>query len=462
MLRPEQIRIHRFTPTNKGTYKAEDVDAYMADVLASYEQMFRENGELVRKISLLADRVEAYRKDEDNIRAALLTAQRMADKIQKDANEQVRKQLDESGRIAEDTLTQTQEKAHTLLKEAKQKAENAVVTAKTEAVRIMNEVETKSREILDSANKKARSIKMESEKHVVAEKLTLERMKRETAQFKRGVLEAHRQQLELIEKIPEIIMAELDKETAEKLREEQMREASYSPAVPELPSEDTYESYLQEEPAAAAAVMARVYAPTALQAELPEEPQAEEPVIPQVQELPAAEAQLQDPADVPEPAFAEAPEQPVLEFQTQEAAQTEVFGEVYEMDEGFELASYEPLSVGQEEAAATAETAMEEVAVEEAAVAGEAAVPQEEAAIETELLPYDTTAPAEAPSQDAAVSQEADGFRLELGSMGGRQEEKPAPEPAYFKSMAGDGPAESKEADGEGRNRFSGMFRGKK
>ena len=81
MLKPEQIRSHRFISAGRGTYEASDVDAFLREVSASYEQVFRENGDLVNKISLLAERVSQYKKDEDNIRRALLTAERMADKI---------------------------------------------------------------------------------------------------------------------------------------------------------------------------------------------------------------------------------------------------------------------------------------------------------------------------------------------------------------------------------------------
>ena len=55
MLKPEQIRSHRFISAGRGTYEASDVDAFLREVSASYEQVFRENGDLVNKISLLAD-----------------------------------------------------------------------------------------------------------------------------------------------------------------------------------------------------------------------------------------------------------------------------------------------------------------------------------------------------------------------------------------------------------------------
>lgn len=229
MLRPEQIRIHRFMLTNKGTYKAEDVDTYMSEVLASYEQMFRENGELVRKISLLAERVEEYRKDEDNIRAALLTAQRMADKIQKDTNEQVGQQLAESSRIAEDTIRQAEEKAQSMVQEAKMKAETSVVSAKAESARIMSEVEQKAQAMLQEASTKSRSMMQEIQLKTQNEQEVLARMQQETAAFKKVLLEQYQQQIQLIETLPELVSA------AVMTPEEEYKASVYTPVQAEPP-----------------------------------------------------------------------------------------------------------------------------------------------------------------------------------------------------------------------------------
>ena len=78
MLTPAKIKNHHFEASGRNAYKADSVDSFFEEVAESYEQMFRENGEMYKKISLLAERLEEYRNDEDNIRNALLTAQRMA------------------------------------------------------------------------------------------------------------------------------------------------------------------------------------------------------------------------------------------------------------------------------------------------------------------------------------------------------------------------------------------------
>ena len=39
MLKPEQLKSHRFISAGRGTYEAEDVDSFLREVSASYEKM---------------------------------------------------------------------------------------------------------------------------------------------------------------------------------------------------------------------------------------------------------------------------------------------------------------------------------------------------------------------------------------------------------------------------------------
>lgn len=67
-------------------YKGEDVDAFIDDVIVTFEQIKKEKSDLVRKMDILATRVEQYRADEETVRNALLSSQRVADTSIKEAN----------------------------------------------------------------------------------------------------------------------------------------------------------------------------------------------------------------------------------------------------------------------------------------------------------------------------------------------------------------------------------------
>ena len=86
MLRTEQILNAKFTPVSKGTYSAEEVDAFLKAVAESYDESLNQNKELIKKISILADKIESYRNDEEAIKLALLDAHKMAETINKNAN----------------------------------------------------------------------------------------------------------------------------------------------------------------------------------------------------------------------------------------------------------------------------------------------------------------------------------------------------------------------------------------
>lgn len=73
--------------TLSGGYRAEDVDAFIDEVIASFEQLKKEKTNLVHKIDRLATRLEEYRADEETVRNALLTSQKMSDACIKEAKE---------------------------------------------------------------------------------------------------------------------------------------------------------------------------------------------------------------------------------------------------------------------------------------------------------------------------------------------------------------------------------------
>lgn len=194
MLTPAQIKNHQFSVSGRGTYAATEVDDYIQEIIESYEQMFKENGELVKKIGLLANRIEEYKEDEDNIKEALLTAQRMADKVTKEAN------------FA----------AESKLSDAKEKAEKAVSDATAEAERIVSEATAKAENIVGDAEQKAEKAKAEAELEVDKQKLSLEKSKQEVKDFKNEVMDMYKAHIEKLQQIPEQVDVELTAALAEK------------------------------------------------------------------------------------------------------------------------------------------------------------------------------------------------------------------------------------------------------
>lgn len=147
MLTLNEIRNVNFRKANFGGYRAEDVEAFIDEVQLSYDTLLRENAELVKKLEVLAARLEEYQGEEDSIRNALMNAQKVGDASLRDAKH----------------------KAEIILKDATIKAEKIVASAQAE---------------------------------IHQEREIIERMQRDIAEFKTKLLRAYKEHLALINGLP--------------------------------------------------------------------------------------------------------------------------------------------------------------------------------------------------------------------------------------------------------------------
>ena len=79
MLTPQEVSGRAFSKAAFGGYNMAMVDEFLDELTDDYTSLYKENAALKAKLKVLVDKVEEYRATEDSMRAALLTAQRMAD-----------------------------------------------------------------------------------------------------------------------------------------------------------------------------------------------------------------------------------------------------------------------------------------------------------------------------------------------------------------------------------------------
>lgn len=231
MLTPSKIKNHHFEAAGKNAYRAQSVDDFFEIVADSYEQMFKENGELVKKIGLLAERVEEYRNDEDNIRAALLTAQRMADKIMKETNEKSEKQLAEAAENAAAKEAAAEAKAKRLVEQAQHDADMLIAETKQKAERMIEDATAEAKE--QAVVARDRMIKTQA---------ALDLVEKEADKFKRELLTLYTEHIELINKIPEV-----EEEPEEEPADNTPEEVSEAPEeTAQQPEEETVEEIAAE------------------------------------------------------------------------------------------------------------------------------------------------------------------------------------------------------------------------
>lgn len=226
MLTPDAVKSKQFQATGRGAYRADDVDGFFAEVSASYEQMFKENGELIKKISLLANKVEKYKDEEDSLRKALISAQTLADKIVKDAKDSI------AG-----TLENANEDADKIRAAAEDEAKEIIAKAKAEADAVLLQSKKDADEILGAVNRK-----------VMKESLEFEMLQKKAAEFRAHLLGLYKEHLNLINAIPEYVAEEMpQEEAAPETAPETVAPAEETPAEAPAPVEAPAEAPAAEE-----------------------------------------------------------------------------------------------------------------------------------------------------------------------------------------------------------------------
>ena len=211
MMTPSQLRQYEFKSAGRNAYKAEDVDSFFGEVLVSYERMYRENSELIKRVSLLADRLEQYKKDEVDIKQAVLSAQKAADIIVRDAEA-----ASEDARLEAEALLAAAKGEAQIIKEDAEKQAIAdsdllMSMARDKAEEILNKAKEKAHGILIAANDSASDAMGAANRTITSESLHYEMLKKEVAEFRASILAQYKAHIELISKLPELAEEEAAK-----------------------------------------------------------------------------------------------------------------------------------------------------------------------------------------------------------------------------------------------------------
>ena len=147
MLTIDEIREVSFRRAGKNGYNAADVDEFIDDVTDTVEQLLAEKNDYLRKMDILAGKIEQYREDEETVRNALLTSQKLSD---------------------------------TKIREAQDKADY----------------------LIKSAERKSRAILTEAEMATEREKDKFEAIHSETAKLRSEIIALYKKHLAMVEEMP--------------------------------------------------------------------------------------------------------------------------------------------------------------------------------------------------------------------------------------------------------------------
>lgn len=189
MLSIKDINEVSFRKSNFSGYNSDDVDQFIDEVLetvtaltkenaeiktrktddsAAVQQLQAKNAELQEKLSILAAKIESYRAEEDGIKDAILSAQRLG---------------------------------NASIREAKAKAE-----------KIVNDANAKADALVKDAKGRSETLVKSYEKQIAAKEKELENMKREVTNFRASLYGIYKEHLAVLEKIPTFDLPEEEQE----------------------------------------------------------------------------------------------------------------------------------------------------------------------------------------------------------------------------------------------------------
>ena len=197
MLTAKEVRESTFSRSARG-YRVDEIDEYLENVADTIEKLTEENRSLVKKIEILAAKVQEYREDEDSIRAALVTAQRSADSIIKEANSSVEGQLAQAKQDADAITQNAQNEADSVIAKANAEAEAALSQARLKAETLVEETKKKAASVLLEAKTKADSMISDAREGSRVETERFELMKKKALEFRSALLQLYKEQFEII------------------------------------------------------------------------------------------------------------------------------------------------------------------------------------------------------------------------------------------------------------------------
>ena len=131
MLTPIDIQ-NRTIKGGMGGYNKKDTDEFIAQILESFEAIYKENHDLKEKITSLSEGIQYYKKMENTLQKALVLAEKTSTETQEAAKKQSEAMLHEATAKSEAMLREATAKADTILNDAQTKSERIKAQANRE------------------------------------------------------------------------------------------------------------------------------------------------------------------------------------------------------------------------------------------------------------------------------------------------------------------------------------------
>ena len=167
-----EIKDKQFKKSAMFGYKTVDVDEYIAEISEEFEVLEKKNAELLEKLEILAKKVRQYRANEEQLKIAILDAQKHAS----------------------DIVSNATEKSDKMLADAKDQSEKMIDEAKLKSISMISDARVEYDKIVESTQNEQRG-----------SKLALANLQREVSEFKSNLVELYKEHLSKVMAMPETI-----------------------------------------------------------------------------------------------------------------------------------------------------------------------------------------------------------------------------------------------------------------
>lgn len=206
MISSKEIRHLDLTVTQNG-YNTKEVDSVLSECALTIDAYQKENEELYRKMELLAAKIEEYRLEENAIKTALVTAEKMAEKIKKESNDEATELLEKSRQEADSTVSSAKTEADKIISSAREYSSTLIEDKTNEASEIITNAQNKANEAINSAKIVAQDI-LDQAKQISEDLISKSKAEKEAYEILTNTIKSDAK--EFIEKVKALYNAELE------------------------------------------------------------------------------------------------------------------------------------------------------------------------------------------------------------------------------------------------------------
>ena len=206
MISSKEIRHLDLTVTQNG-YNTKEVDSVLSECALTIDAYQKENEELYRKMELLAAKIEEYRLEENAIKTALVTAEKMAEKIKKESNDEATELLEKSRQEADSTVSSAKTEADKIISSAREYSSTLIEDKTNEASEIITNAQNKANEAINSAKIVAQDI-LDQAKQISEDLISKSKAEKEAYEILTNTIKSDAK--EFIEKVKALYNSELE------------------------------------------------------------------------------------------------------------------------------------------------------------------------------------------------------------------------------------------------------------